>query len=48
MESLTFVHGDVRDESNRSYMEYRSGTPYFLYAVLRVLKVIEVVGYIDR
>jgi hypothetical protein len=29
-------------------MERRSGAPYFLYAALRVLEVIEVIWSIDR
>jgi hypothetical protein len=46
--NLLFVHGDARAESNRSCMEHRSGAPFFLYAVIRILKVIEVVWNIDR
>jgi hypothetical protein len=45
---LLFVRGDVRAKSNRSFMERRSGAPYFLYAVMCVLKLIEVVWSIDR
>jgi hypothetical protein len=33
---LLFVCGDAHAESNRSYMEHRSGAPCFLYTVLCV------------
>jgi hypothetical protein len=45
---LLFICGDARDESNRHCMERRSGALFFLYAVMRVLKVIEVERYVNR
>jgi hypothetical protein len=48
MELIAFVCDDVRAESNRSSMEHRSGAPYFLYAAMCVLKVIEVVWSVTR
>jgi hypothetical protein len=47
MEHLLFVRGDARAESNKSCMERQSRAPYFLYAVMRVLKIVEVVWSID-
>jgi hypothetical protein len=43
MGPLLFVRGDGCAKSNRSCMECRSRARYFLYAAMRVLKVIEVV-----
>jgi hypothetical protein len=43
IEPLAFVHADARAETNTSCTERRSGAPYISYAVMRVLKVINVV-----
>jgi hypothetical protein len=45
---LLFIRGDARAESNRSCMECRSRAPYFMYAVIRVMKVIEDVWSVDQ
>jgi hypothetical protein len=47
IEPLAFVYGDARAETNRSCTEGRSGAPYFSYAVMRVLKVINIVWSVD-
>jgi hypothetical protein len=49
MEPLAFyARWKARMKSTRSCMERRSGTPCFLYAVMRGLKVIEVVWSVDQ
>jgi hypothetical protein len=49
MEPLTFyARWKARMKNSRSCMERRSGAPCFLYAVMRVPKVIEVERYINR
>jgi hypothetical protein len=45
---LIFIRGNARAESNRSCMERRSGAPYFLYAAMCALKIIEAERYIDQ
>jgi hypothetical protein len=45
---LFFVRDDACAESNRSREVRRSVAPYFLYAVMRVLKVIEAKRYVNR
>jgi hypothetical protein len=40
---LIFVRNDAHAESNKSCMEHRFGAPYFLYAVMCMLKILEVV-----
>jgi hypothetical protein len=45
---LLFVRGDAHAKSSRCCMEYRLRVPCFLYAVMRVLKVIEIIWSIDR
>jgi hypothetical protein len=45
---LLFVQCDVRAENNRSRDIRRLIVPYFLYVVMRVLKVIEAERYVDR
>jgi hypothetical protein len=49
MEPLAFyARQKVHMKSSRRCMEYRSGTPCFLYTVMFVLKVIEAERYVDR
>jgi hypothetical protein len=47
MEPLFFVRGNARAEISRNCMERRSGAPYFLYASMHMLKVIEAEWYVD-
>jgi hypothetical protein len=48
MEPLAFyARCKVLMKSSRSYVERRSGAPYFLYAVMHVLKVVKIERYID-
>jgi hypothetical protein len=48
IEPIIFVCGDERAKSNRSCMERGSGAPYFLYAAIHVLKVVDVVWSVDQ
>jgi hypothetical protein len=49
MEPLAFCAWlKARMKSSRRYVERRSGAPCFLYAALRVLKVVEDVWSVDR
>jgi hypothetical protein len=45
---LLFVRGDARAKSNRSREVHRLILACFLYAVMRMLKIIEAERYIDR
>jgi hypothetical protein len=45
---LLFVRGYACAESKRSCMKRQSGAPYFLYAEMCVLKVVDVVWSIDQ
>jgi hypothetical protein len=45
---LLFIRGDARAENSRICMEHRSRAPCFLYAAMRVLKVVEYVWSVDR
>jgi hypothetical protein len=48
MEPLAFVCGDARTEINRSCMKHRSGVHCFLYAMMRALKVVDIVWSVDQ
>jgi hypothetical protein len=45
---LLFVCGDACGESSRSREVHRLGASYFLYAVKRILNIVEAERYIDQ